>query len=207
MEKITTFGDRMKEARETMPDKLSLETIGLHIGVSKQALNRYERNERDPKQPVIEALARYFGVSPLWLMGYDVDKHYALEKQLKKVPLIGTIAAGTPILAQENIIDYVCDISGKADFALKIKGNSMINARMFDGDIVLIRKQDDVESGEIAAILFDDTEEATIKRIYKGDNYIILHPENPTMSDIKIEKKDINRVRILGKAIQVIINL
>lgn len=205
MKKISSFGERMKEARMSLPAEPSLEEIGREIGVSKQALSRYELNERQPKQPVIEALARYFNVSPLWLMGYAVEKQNEV-KQPKMVPLLGTIAAGAPMMVCENIERYVYDYSGKANFALKVKGDSMINARIFNGDTVLIRKQDDVESGDIAAVLYNG-DEVTLKRVIKKENCIILHSENPTMPDRVITPGDYTELKILGKTIQVIFDI
>ena len=122
----------------------------------------------------------------------------------KKVPLLGTIACGEPILATENIEAYVdMDSDIHADFALRCQGDSMINARIMDGDIVYIRKQDMVENGEIAAVLMDDCEESntTLKRIYISDDKIRLCVENPNYKDIIFFEDDMNKVRIVGKAI------
>lgn len=118
----------------------------------------------------------------------------------KEIPLIGNIACGEPILATENIADYIkVDLSINADFALKCKGDSMINARIFDGDIVYIRQQSDVDDGEIAAVLIG--EEATLKKVYKLENKIILRPCNPMYDDIVYSNDELDSVRILGKAI------
>lgn len=122
----------------------------------------------------------------------------------KKVPLLGTIACGEPILATENIEAYVDVDSGvHADFALHCQGDSMINARIMDGDIVYIRKQDTVENGEIAAVLMDDCTEnnATLKRVYVSKDKIRLCAENPNYQDMIFFEDDMNKVRIIGKAI------
>ena len=118
----------------------------------------------------------------------------------KKVPLVGTIACGTPITAVENIEDYI-DMSEdvRADFALRCKGDSMINARIFDGDIVYIRQQPDVENGEIAAVLIDD--EATLKRVFKHKDSLELRAENPTFPPLYYEGSELETIRILGKAV------
>lgn len=120
--------------------------------------------------------------------------------EMKKVPLVGTIACGTPIFAEENIEEYV-DIPKhiKADFALTCKGDSMINARIYDGDIVYIRQQDIVDSGEIAAVLIDG--EATLKRVRIFDDHIVLEPENPMYKPTPFWGEEMNNVRILGKAV------
>ena len=118
----------------------------------------------------------------------------------KKVPLVGTIACGTPITAVENIEDYI-DMSEDvhADFALRCKGDSMINARIFDGDIVYIRQQPDVENGEIAAVYIDG--EATLKRVFKHRDSLELRAENPTFNTLYYEGSELENIRILGKAI------
>lgn len=121
--------------------------------------------------------------------------------EMNKVPLIGAIACGEPILAQEHIEDYV-DMPRhvRADFALICKGDSMINARIFDGDIVYIRQQDTVENGEIAAVLNDDGE-ATLKRVRIFDDHISLEPENPMYKPQVYWNEEMNHIRIIGKAV------
>ena len=120
--------------------------------------------------------------------------------KMRKIPLIGAIACGSPILAEEHIEDYIdIPVHIHADFSLTCKGDSMINARIFDGDIVYIRQQDTVESGEIAAVLIES--EATLKRVLIYDDHIILAPENPTYKPIICWHEEMNTVRILGKAV------
>lgn len=121
--------------------------------------------------------------------------------EMHKVPLIGAIACGAPILAEEHIEDYV-DMPKhvRADFALTCKGDSMINARIFDGDIVYIRQQDTVENGEIAAVLNDDGE-ATLKRVRIFNDHISLEPENPMYKPQVYWNEEMNHIRIIGKAV------
>lgn len=121
--------------------------------------------------------------------------------EMRKIPLVGTIACCVPILAEEHIEDYI-DIPKhiRADFALMCKGDSMINARIFDGDIVYIRQQDMVENGDIAAVLIDDGE-ATLKRVRLFDDHISLEPENPMYKPIVFWNEEMNTVRIIGKAV------
>lgn len=120
--------------------------------------------------------------------------------EMRKIPLLGPIACGAPILAEEHIEDYV-DIPKNihADFALTCKGDSMINARIFDGDIVYIRQQPSVDNGEIAAVLIDG--EATLKRVRLFDDHISLEPENPMYKPLVYWGDDMNNVHILGKAV------
>lgn len=122
--------------------------------------------------------------------------------KMKKIPLIGTIACGEPILAQENIEDYV-NMPANLDctFALRCKGDSMINARILDGDIAFIREQPEVENGEIAAVMIDN--EATLKRVYyyPEKSMLILKPENTAYQDFIYINEELNNIKILGKAI------
>ena len=115
------------------------------------------------------------------------------------VPIVGTIAASTPILAEENIEGYAPLQDKHADFALTIKGDSMIGARINDGDIVFIRKQPDVENGEIAAVLIDG--EATLKRVYKKNGSLVLQAENPKYAPIVCSAKTCDECIIMGKAV------
>ena len=132
-------------------------------------------------------------------MDYYLDNIIPLPK-IKKVPLLGTIACGEPILADENIEMYIgVDESIPADFALKCKGDSMINARIFDGDIVYIRQQSDVEDGEIAAVLIGDS--ATLKKVHKYPNKVVLSACNPMYDDYIYTGEQLSEIRILGKAV------
>lgn len=151
-------------------------------------------------------LSNYFNINPAWLMGAeDVDKYLNEINELehRKVPVLGRIAAGTPILSQENIEDYeYVNEKSKVDFCLRVNGDSMINARIYDGDIVYIRQQPDVENGEIAAIRIDG-EEVTLKRVYKYPGTIILRPENSKYEEIVFNKKDFKQIDIIGKCVAV----
>lgn len=118
----------------------------------------------------------------------------------KKLPLLGTIACGEPILADENIEEYIETPDNiRATFCLRCKGDSMINARIYDGDIVYIREQPDVENGEIGAVIIND--EATLKRIYKYKNKIVLQPENTAYEPLVYVNEELDTIRILGKAV------
>ena len=128
----------------------------------------------------------------------------SLQSNLKKIPLIGTVTAGTPILAQENFEDYYAfpgdEFKGDGVFMLNVSGDSMINAGICDGDKIIVRQQATAENGEIVVALIDDS--ATVKRFYKSKNKIILHPENPRLHDIILDD-----VVILGKVIGLVRNL
>lgn len=212
---VSTFHERL---RKCLNNKTSITATSLadKIGLSKQAISMYASGSRKPKRPTIKAIAEALNVNEAWLMGYDVPMERQDTSQIliasniipipktKKVPLLGTIACGEPILATENIEAYVdMDSDIHADFALRCQGDSMVNARIMDGDIVFIRKQDKVENGEIAAVLMDDCSEseATLKRVYISDDKIRLCAENPNYQDMIFFEEDMNKVRIIGKAI------
>ena len=185
------------------------EKFGLKLG--RNDISQYVSGKVLPKQDKLTLLGYTLNVSEAWLMGYDVPReresvtpsNIIPMPETKKIPLLGTIACGEPILAEENVSDYInMDNSIHADFALRCKGDSMINARIFDGDIVYIRKQSDVENGEIAAVLINNLEtEATLKRVYKTDSSIRLCAANPTYADMVYEKEAMNDVTIIGKAV------
>ena len=119
------------------------------------------------------------------------DKKRALSLNASKrgVPLLGTVTAGTPIFATENYEDYYVlpkEFNANSDtFMLKIKGDSMVNAGILNGDKIVVRKQETAENGDIAVVLIDDS--ATVKRFYKKNNKIVLHPENEKYEDIVLD--------------------
>lgn len=169
--------------------------------MNKSTLSRYENGLQEPMYSTAANLAKLFGVSTDALI--DDELPYPGIEPLPKtylVPIIGTIACGQPITAIEEAEDTVeVPESVHADFALRCKGDSMINARIFNGDIVYIRKQETVENGEIAAVLIE--EEATLKKVYLYPDRVILEPANPTYEPIIYREEEMNRVRILGKAV------
>ena len=128
------------------------------------------------------------------------DKKRAITVSGKKnnsfqVPLIGTVTAGTPIFAVENFEDYYplpLEFKSEEDvFMLKVQGESMINAGIFDGDKIIVKKQETAKNGDIVVALIDDS--ATVKRFFKKNGKIVLHPENDYMQDIVLDE-----VQILG---------
>jgi repressor LexA len=203
-----TFGDRLKQLRIenglTMDDFIgAINKIYPDVLLNKSIVSRYENNIHTPKKfTIVEQIADFFGVSINYMMGRS-DSRYGEDTEYKRIPILGTIAAGIPITAQEDILGYEYVLPDvKLDFCLKVKGNSMIGARIFDGDIVCIRRQEEVENGEIAAIQIDG-EEATLKRFYKDNGRIILHSENPTVPDMVFMAKDRKTIKVLGKVIYV----
>lgn len=197
------IGDIMRVRRQELG--LTLEEVGNYVGVGKSTVRKWEHGDiENMKRDKIALLSKILKLSPLTFITGEVeygtpDNIIPLPK-MKKIPLLGTIACGEPILAAENIEALInADEDLNADFALRCKGDSMINARIFDGDIVYIREQPDVEDGEIAAVLVG--EEATLKRVYKYPSKVVLRPENPLYDDMIYSKEEMNEVRILGKAV------
>jgi repressor LexA len=175
----------------------SVREIGKAVGLKSPAsvhshlktLEKLNYLRRDPSKPrAIEVI-------------YNNDKDESKsDKELIEIPLVGKVTAGAPILAEENIEDYFpvplsyLKVGNNDVFMLKVSGDSMINAGIYDGDYVIAERQSYAENKQIVIALIDD--EATVKRFFKEDNYIRLQPENPAYEPIK--SKD---VKILGKVI------
>lgn len=217
---MKTIADRLRQALETRNMKQA-DLVSI-TGIGKSSISTYLSGDYEPKQKNLYRLAKALDVNEAWLMGFDVpmERQQPLQSmaasltdavsnllplpKTRKVPRLGTIACGEPILAQENIEDYDKAPEGvNCDFTLKCKGDSMVGARINDGDIVYIRQQDEVENGEIAAVLVDDSGEsdATLKRVYLYENQIVLQAENTKYSPWVYTGEDMNKVRIIGKAV------
>ncbi len=190
---------------------ISYGELSKKTNIPKSALQRYATGETE-KIPItrIEVIAKALNTTAQFIMGWDENESYnndifsipginPIPKTYKR-PRLGTIACGEPILAEENIEAYD-DIPDniKCDFTLICKGDSMINARINDGDIVYIKQQSQVDNGEIAAVLIDN--EATLKRVYIYEDKVVLQPENTKYPPFVYTKEDMNNIRILGKAV------
>lgn len=207
---MSRLSARLKSLREEKG--LSQQEMASYIGKSKSSVNMYERGEREPGIEVLESYADFFNVDMNYLIGKSAVKNrYSPTPEaeniipmpkMKKIPLVGSIACGTPILAVENIEDEV-DIPEEihADFALRCKGDSMIGADIRDGDVVYIRQQDEVNPGQIAAVLVED--EATLKRFYYDEKagIVTLMAENPSVAPIVYQGETLNHIRVLGLAV------
>lgn len=182
--------------------------------VKASTISMIERGERKPSYELLEVLADYFNVSIARLRGEpNVVTLYGLPNILpiesRCIPLLGQIQRGEPTYADEEFEGYVVvGVEVQADFALRCKGDSMTGARIYDGDLVFVRQQDDVRDGEIAAVLIDD-DEVTLKRVYKlADGRVELRAENPKYPPITIgENGDMRNFRVLGKAVACQINV
>lgn len=175
------------------------------LGVSESTVSSWCSGAKMPRMSKIDQMATMFGVSRSDLLEEKLDGRNGIIpiRWGKSTPLVGDIACGTPILAEQNITDYVDTPEHiKADFALRCRGDSMINAGVNDGDIVFIRQQPKVNNGEIAAVLIDGAEsEATLKRVYIDDGVLTLQAANPSFAPKAFFGEDINRVHILGRAV------
>lgn len=197
-----TFGTKLKSIRLSMG--LSQEEFAKKLNTTKQVISRYETEQRTPKITIAQEYANILGVPLQNLIDNNVDFPLATNiiplPEMKAIPLVGKIACGTPITANENLDGYVkVPIRIEADFALICRGDSMTGARILDGDIVIIRQQSDIDDGEIAAVLIED--EATLKRVYKMPGRLVLRAENPRYAPIDLSGAELDGVRILGKAV------
>lgn len=206
-----TMGERIAFLRKQK--KMTQEELGAIIGVQKSAIRKYEKGSvENIKRSSIEKMAKTFGVSPAYLMGFEDSEHFPSNNvfdfdniipiETKKFPLLGEIACGEPIVANEEFELYIeAGASIKADFCLRARGDSMIGARIYDGDIVFIRKQEVVENGEIAAVIIDD--EATLKRIHfdRESQELLLFAENPNYKTMRFIGEELDHIHILGKAV------
>lgn len=181
------------------------------IGVSRSTIAMWETGASQPDNDTLKRLADIFGVTVDYLLGREnsittqapipeYDNIFRIEK--KRYPLLGDIACGQPIYADEDHESFV--LAGgavDADFCLRAKGDSMINARILDGDIIFIKETPMVQNGEIAAVIIGD--EATLKRVYyyPESSKLILNAENPHYEPLVYVGEELNTIRILGKAV------
>lgn len=182
------------------------------MGLNRSTLTGWKQGKSVPSDFVVGLVAKYFDcpleeltaaraeTQAIRAAGKSKRKRSSVLDDPKMVPQIGTIACGNPITAYENMEELVpLPPRVRADFALKCRGESMINAHIFDGDVVYIRQQPIVENGEIAAVLIGD--EATLKRVYIYKNRLTLMPENPMYDPINLIGEEMEQVTILGKAV------
>lgn len=189
---------------------LTMAEVAKQVDVSEGTVSRWESgNISNMRRSKISALAKVLDLSPGVIMGWDEDPHASNITPLSSlhmIPVVGNIAAGKPILAQENIIGYIpTDIKNPGEyFYLHVEGDSMINVGIVDGSDVLIRKQNCAENGQIVAC-FVNGDSATLKRFKQLDDTIFLMPENSKYEPIIIKGADFETgyARILGVAVEV----
>lgn len=193
---------------------LTTDLLSQLSGVPKGTLNKLLNGEtKNPTGSTLKKIANalncpveiFYGhsvdraVYPQDSLGYIRNAQDILPVQRRAIPMLGEIAAGTPIYAEENAELLFCDDSIHCDFALTVRGDSMIDARIHNGDIVFIRAQEDVDDGDIAAVVLND--EATLKRVYHMKNGLQLLSANPKYAPRVVTFDDCDSIRILGKAV------
>jgi len=182
------------------------------VRLEKSDLSQYVSGKVRPSREKLQVLSRALEVTEAWLMGYDypqTQSEVALSPfagmtpvSVKRVPMLGDIACGEPLFADEERDDWrTVGADLDADFCLTARGDSMIGARILDGDLVFIKSADMVENGEIAAVLIG--EEATLKRVYyyPEQNKLLLMPENPRYENLIYLNEELESIRILGRAV------
>ena len=206
---LEEIGKRIKEKRILL--EMTQEELAKKSGyTSRSSINKIELGMVDLPQSKISAIASALNVTPTFLMFGQYESTAPLVQTIpgifpipkqKKLPILGSIACGEPILAVENVEGYASiDEDIDADFCLRCQGDSMIDARIYDGDIVYIRQQPDVDNGEIAAVLIGD--EATLKRVYKQKGSLVLQPANKAYEPMVYTGSELDEIRILGKAVE-----
>lgn len=197
-------GERIRSRREALG--MTQTELADALSTAKQNIYKYENGiiSNIPSDK-IEAMAEILKTTPAYLMGWEEETVLPPNIEplgsMQKIPLVGQIACGTPILAEQNIEDYV-DLPGhiRADFALTCKGESMIGAGIRTGDIVYIRKQEEVENGQIAAVMVGG-DEATLKRVYTKPGVVQLVAENPNIAPAVFIGKEAEQIHIIGLAV------
>lgn len=189
--------------------KMSRADLGQKVGMHETTVKKYEDgNVKSVGTDKLAVFAAALGSSIEYLMGWDECVTLSSVKvsgQLvpvdfkKKIPILGRISAGLPLFAEEHISGYEDVENPSLDYALVVKGDSMIGARIFEGDIVYVTKECDYENGDIVIALINGYD-ATIKRFYKYDNEVILKPENPTMKE---QRYKLEEVMLIGKVKEV----
>ena len=206
---MPNFGDKLKQLRSYKG--LTQDDLANIVKLSKQVISRYEKGYRSPDISIAKNWADALNIPVRYLVDDSLDLISFLQnpqisknnliplEKIKKIPVLGKIACGTPILAEQNIDGYILLPNGiSADYALNCDGDSMVDAGIYDGDVVFIKEQPMVENGEIAAILIDG--ETTLKKVYKDKDKLSLIPANSKYAPLTFVKNEINMVSILGKA-------
>lgn len=192
------FGKRLQMIMKENDD--TIYSLSTYLGLKPSTVSRYNNGHYVPKAPVLDQICRRYGVSPQWLMGEDVPKNPSSAAPGHVVPVLGDVAAGLPIWAEENYDGHVAvDPEEHVDFALRVRGDSMIGARIYNGDLVYVRRQPQVENGEIAVVLVDG--EATVKRVFYHPDKLVLRPENKNFPDMVYRKEENHDLSVLGKVI------
>ena len=206
---MASFATVIKQLRKERG--LTQDQLAALLGVSRSTIGMYETGSREPDFETSEAIADVFNVDMDYLMGRsNVERQFPVTAptipsgfdplpDMEEIPLVGHIACGEPITAEENLEGYVsAPAMWHATFALLCRGDSM-EPTICDGDLVAIKKDVQIENGQIVAVRIGD--EATLKRVYIHKDYIELRPENPAYTSIILRKEEISEVAIEGLAV------
>ena len=205
---MATLYDRIKSRRTELG--LTVEELAHKMGYKdKSSISKIENGKADIPQSKIAAFADALQTTPAYLMGWEeqpepkkptIPPGFEPMPKMKKIPLIGAIACGEPITAEQNI-EKMVDVPEniRCDFSLTCHGDSMVDAGIHDKDVVYIRIQPEVENGEIAAVHIDG--EATLKRVYYNPGTLTLMPANPAYAPMIYTGSQLEEVHIEGKAV------
>lgn len=214
-ERSERIADRLRNCRESSGE--TLEAIGKLVGVNKSTVMRWEHGDtRRIGLPTLQQLASHFSVNPAWLMGEEgatpvaahhdwLRQHATPVGELVQLPVLGSVRAGVGGVVQEEIVDYesVSAVSlsrSETYFWLKVAGDSMYPI-IQENDLVLIRKQDSVDSGSLAVVIVND-EEGLVKRVVYGDDWIELQSINPYYPIRRFDGEDVLQIRVIGLVVE-----
>ncbi|MGM9594048.1 MAG: LexA family protein [Candidatus Onthomonas sp.] len=209
MDKQESLGKRLRTLMEER--QLNYEALGRLLEMKPQTLNRYVLGQREPKAGVVTDMAMRLGVDPLWLQGYDAPRESRSDELRvpgeQLIPILGVIKAGIPTLAQQEVKGYAsADVSRPEEyFYLEVSGDSMKNAGIQTGDLVLVHQQPRAENGQIVVCLVQQ-EDATLKRFRRQGDWVILQPENPAYEPriVPVGDFETGEARIVGVATKLV---
>lgn len=197
-----TIGERIRNLR--IERNMSQDELAQRAGYkSRSSINKIELSGQDLPMSKVRRIAIVLGTTPEYLLGWDGPPSFnniVPFPKMTQIPLVGSIACGEPIVANqewEETVDLPEHVH--ADFALRAHGDSMINARIYDGDIVYIRQQSTVDDGDIAAVVIEDS--ATLKKVHFYEDHIVLQAENPQVRPLVYWGQEMDNVHIIGKAV------
>ena len=189
---------------------LSQAELGKIAGVSDKAVSTWELGTKIPRMGAVEKMANYFVIpkiaivddAPAATTSRPIPPGFQPMPEMDWVPLVGRIACGTPITAEENVEQMVCVPSRwHSTFTLTCKGDSM-EPRIHDGDLALVHKQDTLENGDLGVLIYGDEGEGTLKRYLQRGNCVVLQPFNPTYKEMVIKGEDLNNLHIAGRVVE-----
>jgi len=207
-----SFGKRLRKLREEK--ELSQLELAKNLDIANSTLSLYESGKREPDFATLQKIASFFKCSADYLLSRTDNPDPLLDTptlppnaypvgEMVKIPVLGVIRCGEPIYAEQNIIGWenvpAEEVKGGEYFYLEVTGDSMTGSRIYPGDRVLVRRQPEIENGEIAVVLIEG-EEATLKRVKYLEDMIMLYPDNPKYEP-QIYKPE--EVQILGKVVEV----